>query len=89
MTMYDMILISEQKPITANQLTKYACTESEADGQNVKVIRIEIDDGRYMAIATADMITGIVVECLIQDMEGDSDDRWNAMEDDLREIFGK
>lgn len=89
MTMYDMILLSEQKPMRVEQLTKFACVESDADGQNTTVIRLEIDGGRYMAVATADTMTGVVVECLIQDMEGDSDDRWDAVKDDLRSIFEK
>ena len=89
MTMYDMIVISEQKPMRVEQLTKFACTQTNAEEQNTTVVRIEIDGGRYMAIATADSMTGIVVECLIQDMEGDSDDRWDAVKDDLRSIFGK
>lgn len=88
MTLSDMIVLSEQKPLYAEQLTRFACIESNADGQNTKVIRIEIDGGRYMAVATADAVTGIVVECLIQDMEGDSSARWNALEEDLRAIFG-
>ena len=89
MTMYDMIVISEQKPIRVEYLTQYACTQTNAKDQNTTVIRIEIDGGRYMAIATADAMTGVVVECLIQDMEGDSADRWDAVTDDLRSIFGK
>ena len=89
MTMYDMIVISEQKPIRVEYLTKYACTQTNAKDQNTTVIRIEIDGGRYMAIATADAMTGVVVECLIQDMEGGSADRWDAVTDDLRSIFGK
>lgn len=89
MTMYDMIVLSEQKPLLADSLTKFACLESDADGKNTRVIRIEIDGGRFMAVATADAMTGVVVECLIQDMEGDSDDRYDALEDDLRKIFGQ
>jgi hypothetical protein len=89
MTMNDMIRLSEQKPLYVEQLTKFSCVESDAEGQNTVVVRIEIDGGRYMAVATADAMTGVVVECLIQDMEGDSSARWNALEDDLRAIFGK
>ena len=89
MTLQDIIVLSENQPITADQLTRFACTESEADGKNLRVIRIELDEGRYMLIATADAMTGIVDECFLQDMEGGSNDRWDVMEDDLRAVFGR
>ena len=88
MTLGDIVRLSEQKPLYAEQLTKFACEENVAEEQNTLVILIGIDGGRYMVAATADTRTGIVIKCLMRDMDGDETAQWDVLEDDLRAIFG-
>ena len=86
MKLYDLILLSEQEgDISLKQLTKYACMETTSGDKTTTVVKLEVDDGRYMVIATADNNTGKVIACQVLDNE--TNVQLDVLKDDLRAHF--
>ena len=88
MKLYDLILLSEQEDdLTLRQLTKYACKETVSDDKATTVVKVEVDNGRYLVIATANRSTGKVVEC--QMLDNETNVQLDVLKDDLRAHYGQ
>lgn len=85
MTAYDLTLLSEQGAINLNRLTKYACEESEPDGQNFVMIQIDIEPC-YKLFASASKGTGAVEYCKILNLE--TNEEIDVLTTDMRVYFG-
>ena len=85
MTVYELVVLSEQPEIRLAQLQKFACETDKKSGQNFVLITIQIDP-HYTVMASADTATGVVGYCHL--LNNETNEELDVLVDDIRAYFG-
>ncbi len=90
MTQDDLIKLRNQGYILVSQLTHYACDDNESEWiPGTRSIRVELDGGRYILMASAPLNGSRVTECYIYDLQSETNDGFDIFKTDLRTFFNK